>query len=63
MVKSKSYSPFRYAPWCFRDLQRRVAARVLHVHQVPVELPEERRHGRGVTKLAGVVPDPASKFH
>ena len=20
MVKSKSYSPFRSAPWCFRDL-------------------------------------------
>ena len=19
MVKSRSYSPFRYAPWCFRD--------------------------------------------
>ena len=23
MVKSRSYSPFRYAPWCFRDLLHR----------------------------------------
>ena len=26
MVKSRSYSPFRFAPWCFRDLVRLVDA-------------------------------------
>ena len=38
MVKSKSYSPFRYAPWCFRDLLQQRAQGGLE---------DARRNGRG----------------
>ena len=37
MVKSKSYSPFRYAPWCFRDLARPL---VLRAPPRSLELPD-----------------------
>ena len=64
MVKSKSYSPFRYAPWCFRDLLafRLAAASVVPFLALPFTVsPVQLLRFR--LAAASVVPSPVSRFN
>ena len=47
MIKSKSYSPFRFAPWCFRDPLAGLRARPRRVRTRPAE------RGLGGRRLQG----------